>query len=201
MRHKSKDNNIGKRMTFYLDNEALTSLKRFLKETGMRSSHTVSGLLRMLSDTEMEPCFTPIYRRVRASLLKEEQASAVKRIEETLSEFQDKSSFSKVDTESLPKFKEDIMLCTSQEYPSLAVLSILEPIHDLSRLIGNTITLQVEHAIKKVIVVVVHYFEFIDPKYTLGLKKGGIYLAPLCDLKSNLNLLLSEQNKEQESTK
>lgn len=165
---KTRSTPAGKRVSFYLDNEALNILNSYTQIKGMKISHVVNGLLRLLADTEENPMYESIYLDVRRFFSRNATKQSTEFLKKNIP-----SCLKPIKSGALEQFKENTLFWMDT-YCKVGVLAILDPIADNGRMLGNAVYLKAFHELEDLVLVIMHDAN-LPPKITEGLSRINIY--------------------------
>ena len=177
---------IGKRMTFYLDNEAVNCLESFINETGMKSSHTVSGLLRMLSNTEEKAEYGPLYRKVKMFFARGNTEFAIRHVNTNLP-----PCFIDVKNQKLETLR-DKSVFKKTPNNEIGVLVATDPAVGIEFWLANAVNLKNTYLLKELIVVIVHDADQMDPSYVNTVALMKIHLIPTSEIRKIIDSKMLE---------
>lgn len=165
----------GKRSSFYLDNDANKALTFYTEKTGMKVSHVINGLLRLLSDAEEKPEYEQLYREVKKFFTREATERAIEYLNANIPPALIKSD--KIGVECLER--RALFWKTAEKGKEIGFIAICEPVSAFNFLVAHSIDLKMKHQLKELVVVITHGVDLLDPELVENVSGLSIYLEPL----------------------
>ena len=177
----------GKRITVYLECEAVKMLKDFKNKTGMKISNIVTGLCRLLSGGDLDNKYNVLYGAVKKSLYHEEFKQTLINTECIIERFNklSQTKFTKQQMTSSDILTGSKLWCSDCKKYCVVVMPC--EFIDSSKLIGDLYRFKADSNFEEIIVVANHLYNNMDRQIVNMLSVVGISIS--CTLKLETELI------------
>lgn len=178
--------NTGKRITVYLECEAVKMLKDFKNKTGMKISNIVTGLCRLLSDGDLDNKYNHLYEEVKKSLYHEEFKQTIISTEDVIERF---NRLSQIKFTNQQMTSSDILLDSKlwcSDCKKYCVVVVPCKFISNSKLIGDLYCFKADSNFEEIIVVANHLYNNMDRQIVNMLSVVGISISCTLKLESEL---------------